>query len=666
MPRSKKHSYAKTAAPPYNPVGSSRAPRSQGWSLGLDFGTISTSVTIWHDGLDKYGFFTIDESFPGVERLDLRNNQVPSEMWYPTKLNKGHKPLFGHEKPQTPADKLKYQLPGHVALIKILNDTSSHTETARKKLISQLNKPQGCEIIKNHAQVIEDFFCRLLRSIKSHLTTSQGLKEHHTIQIVFAVPVCATGLATNYIATKLEAAMIAERFGTDGITPCDLFAVSEAEAQATNALSLFRFKLRYKEGFLIVDCGGGTLDLGVYHVESTWPLRLKPGVCITEGYWIGAIQLNQRFHNFVEQLIKNNLKPGHMSVEDIMSKLVMPVFETTTKRTFSLDKEKIFYIDVPGLEGSLSDTRVQPNLLVLDFNDLWDNVFKETVIGIGDKVTGMLQRAKGEGHIIETILISGGFGGSPCLQQHLSEIVDKLNNSSNRIEDGNGRITRSMAHLSICFMRNSADSVSSGAILRAQDPTNGPERILQQSIGVKEDVPVQMLAPEGGRLGSGEWAYQGTDTINKRNQKNIDEVVLKQSERVQNPITRQWYIPDTARWLARKVSAPSQSPECLDGDLMPKSLERHDVWPKSAAAGKVHEVGKTSFDVTYMKDQIRAYNRKNRTGDHINEVRLIVELAVVGLNFELAAPWKWDPEGRPIKGMWHYFTAITAFHPGTS
>ena len=84
------------------------------------------------------------------------------------------------------------------------------------------------------------------------MTTVSALLEPHAssltvslVRVAFAVPVCASSQAIGFMSAKLQAAMLLERFGSDGTSPCDLVSISEAEAQATHTcvLTHFGFKL---------------------------------------------------------------------------------------------------------------------------------------------------------------------------------------------------------------------------------------------------------------------------------------------------------------------------------------------------------------------------------------------------------------------------------------
>jgi hypothetical protein len=86
--------------------------------------------------------------------------------------------------------------------------------------------------------------------------------------------------------------------------------------------------------------------------------------------------------------------------------------------------------------------------------------------------------AKESGYAVSKIVVVGGFGDSPCLQDYLVEQKDRL-------------VKKLRTPLKLRFSpRNmSATGVATGAILRSVNKDNGPSRIPCQSIGVLRHIP---------------------------------------------------------------------------------------------------------------------------------------------------------------------------------
>ncbi|KAF3050455.1 hypothetical protein E8E11_010121 [Didymella keratinophila] len=313
---------------------------------------------------------------------------------------------------------------------------------------------------------------------------SEGLAEYDNIRVAFAVPICATSQAIRFMSAKLQAAMMLERFGSDGTSACDLVSVSKAEAQATHACVLAHFGLKLQEPFLSLEIGSGTTDLGIYETHSEKPLRLKPGVIKAK-----AALLNPMFQKLMECKLmpyKQYLCLGNnMTLPQYIERCIMKEFENIIKRAFEFDKDSDsrYWIDIPGL-WEVNDGTVLNGQFGITQGDLWTEVLKDTVIGIGAAIKNMLCEAAEDGLTFETILVGGGFRDSPCLQQYLKVCVESIASDA-RI------VTYDSLRLHFMHKGSSAISVSGGACMRAQDQTNGPPREPQQSLGIVRDGPVQ-------------------------------------------------------------------------------------------------------------------------------------------------------------------------------
>lgn len=58
-----------------------------------------------------------------------------------------------------------------------------------------------------------------------------------TVEVTFCVPVCWGANAVSTLNQCVQTAMQEVKLGTDGTSPCKVFVVNEAEAQAMTALT---------------------------------------------------------------------------------------------------------------------------------------------------------------------------------------------------------------------------------------------------------------------------------------------------------------------------------------------------------------------------------------------------------------------------------------------
>jgi hypothetical protein len=78
--------------------------------------------------------------------------------------------------------------------------------------------------------------------------------------------------------------------------------------------------------------------------------------------------------------------------------------------------------------------------------------------------------------------------------------------------------------------------------------------------------------------------------------------------------------------------------------------------------------GEVWFDVTHLKEQIRAHNRaekkqdraKRRPGTIIDSVTLRIEMKIIGRNLEFIARYPPTPDGQIIRGTRRHFSVAGA------
>jgi hypothetical protein len=134
------------------------------------------------------------------------------------------------------------------------------------------------------------------------------------------------------------------------------------------------------ETFIIADCGGGTLDLAMFRISITKPLRLVKETTAPIGRWksyailmnmtygclgaaIGASALNQRFRHRAITMLKGETylleMYGVADIDAIVDAYLVPEFERRAKKDFERrDDKKKFYFFLPGLKACVDTTNV--------------------------------------------------------------------------------------------------------------------------------------------------------------------------------------------------------------------------------------------------------------------------------------------------------------------
>lgn len=83
---------------------------------------------------------------------------------------------------------------------------------------------------------------------------------------------------------------------------------------------------------------------------------------------------------------------------------------------------------------------------------------------------------------IDKLILRGGFGDSPALKEHLKASLKRTNDKNN-----------TDIILVLDAANSSAAGVVVGAIMRAQDKTNGPKRVPCRSIGIRPNTRMSGL-----------------------------------------------------------------------------------------------------------------------------------------------------------------------------
>ncbi|KAH6633440.1 hypothetical protein C7974DRAFT_171421 [Boeremia exigua] len=629
------------------------------WYIAIDFGTTFTTVAFHRRGAPTERIFTIDD-FPGEKELHLSGRQIPTELWYP-KINarpssyvKSHdiRLRFGNEVHRLAEDAdsvdihTMYDDSDRVTMMKLLLDHTDYARASKERLQEKLEIIKAEGHINENEDVLFHFFREVLRASKTRL--GFDFNGASTVEVIFCVPVCYNPSAVAVLGAQIERAMKEVRFGTDGESPCHMFVVHEAEAQAMQALQQAHHQLQRNQTFMLVDCGGGTTDIGVYRIAGTEPLRLENEVYEATGAMVGAGDLNNMFRNLAKRILRHELylESGEDTIDTIIEAEAMYKFEHDLKRNFKYnDIEQGYGIRIRGLKRSQSDTRIRDNYLVLTYQDMW-SIFKPSVEKIGRMMEDAIVYARLAGYAVSKIVVAGGFSDSPCLTSYLAQQTDQL---SRKLEQ--------QLDLRFSSRNLSATGVATGAILRAINKANGPSRIPCQSIGVLRRIPCDDDNEDYAADVLRQPRKWSTEEAKEYVMDTIFWVVKKNHVRLESVYT--------VRFDSEHVFQPHETEWIIEEQLWASESCTLDFFKVDHAnnAGKTMQIGAVEFDISDMRQEIRAANREAR--EKINKVVIMVEMTVIDRNLEFTARWPATPEGQVIRGSRKFFSVASAFTPGT-
>ena len=207
---------------------------------------------------------------------------------------------------------------------------------------------------KSEVDVAADYLFKLRQAMRNQLQKTLGevfTREERNIRYYLTVP--AIWNDAGKAATR--AAAIQAGFLRDE-NDNRLTLVSEPEAAALFCAKTGLLNLKIGDAILIVDCGGGTVDLIAYEVEEEQPFSVME--CTAgSGDSCGSTALNRNFSNILRAKIrKMKLPDGSRTAGRVYAKCIMD-FENRIKADFRNNGQK-WAVDV-GIEADFPEAGIE-------------------------------------------------------------------------------------------------------------------------------------------------------------------------------------------------------------------------------------------------------------------------------------------------------------------
>ncbi|KAH8589414.1 hypothetical protein B0O99DRAFT_581540 [Bisporella sp. PMI_857] len=337
---------------------------------------------------------------------------------------------------------------------------------------------------------ISDFLAAFLSHGRSWLKDKSTFQDTDHVEFAFAVPSIWSAEASRVWQASIETAIQASGFGIAALqhgTIQDLFLTTEPEAAADYLLLTKNFALASSFALLVVDCGGGTVDVAAFYCSSRYPLRLEGEVVPPIGDNCGASYVNVNH----DKLLLNRLRPqrrhleavNEQPLEGIIADLAQE-FEDRVKRNVDFNRKGTVLqrLKIFGLQGDQEtgvENRFDHNHMLMERQD-YEIIFQPLFDRIGNLIQRQIIAALSVGVSVQNILLVGGFGASPSLRTWLKEFLKSLAKELH--------LPFEFA-LTVPTPHDCLIAVAGGAITRALDKRNGPERILLSSYGFLERIP---------------------------------------------------------------------------------------------------------------------------------------------------------------------------------
>ncbi|PGH07169.1 hypothetical protein GX51_01956 [Blastomyces parvus] len=266
---------------------------------------------------------------------------------------------------------------------------------------------------KSEIDVAADYLMKLRGAMRNQLQKTLGEvfnREERNIRYFLTVP--AIWNDAGKAATR--AAAIAAGFLRDE-NDNRLTLITEPEAAAMFCAKAGLLSLKIHDAILIVDCGGGTVDLIAYEVEEETPFTVAE--CTAgSGDSCGSTALNRNFSNILRAKIrKMKLPDGSRTAGRVYAKCIMD-FENRIKADFRNNGQK-WAVDV-GIEADFPEAGIEEGYMTFTNEEILQ-CFEPVVNRILELVRNQIIAIQAQNRTLQNVLVVGGFGASEYLFQQI-------------------------------------------------------------------------------------------------------------------------------------------------------------------------------------------------------------------------------------------------------
>ncbi|CAK7266298.1 hypothetical protein SEPCBS119000_001954 [Sporothrix epigloea] len=286
---------------------------------------------------------------------------------------------------------------------------SPYLQSARQKA-SQLGEDGVVDLV---ADFLGHLWQHAMREIE--LQIDQIHLQNLPFKVALTIPAIWPQYARNMMKDAARRAGILQR---RDIADTTLILVEEPEAAALATLLDRREypEMSVGETFMVVDCGGGTIDIISYKVMQTSPFVIREAVK-GDGKLCGAFLVDDKFELYMRN--KSGLRFENCDPADFR-KFVYDEWETGIKRSFTnSDLQSEFYLHPPIKALSKMNRFKGNNKHVLKRSSIV-GFFDETYQGIHQLIDDQNNKIIAqEGRSPKKIILVGGLGSSRYLSQRL-------------------------------------------------------------------------------------------------------------------------------------------------------------------------------------------------------------------------------------------------------
>ncbi|KAK5678546.1 hypothetical protein LTS10_008990 [Elasticomyces elasticus] len=262
---------------------------------------------------------------------------------------------------------------------------------------------------KNVDTIVAEYLSALVAHTKVILGRRYTQEFVATTKLMFVLTVPAVWTDAAKDAT-LRAATAAGMGGS-------LAMISEPEAAAVYTLQAMQPNdLKIGHNFVVIDAGGGTVDLISYSIKQLKPLRLEE-LAKGSGGFCGAAFLNVGFEQFVRTKLGKTAFGAICTSKPKSWLMAMKYFEDYVKRNFNPDEDETFNIPFPGVDDN-EKAGIEGGFLIMETADV-QSIFRPIIADIILLVKGQIDALYECDLKVNGLVLVGGFGQSECLLKAL-------------------------------------------------------------------------------------------------------------------------------------------------------------------------------------------------------------------------------------------------------
>ncbi|KAL9071920.1 MAG: hypothetical protein Q9157_005286 [Trypethelium eluteriae] len=531
----------------------------------------------------------------------------------------------------------------------------------QQELREQVSRLQDRKAIKCLNDILTDYLVRLLSHAKTILRKNEGLTDDTQIEYVLCVPVSWSQVASLTMHNVMAEAVRVSGLGTllgDAII-ADLFIVSEPEAAAQFVLASLgeKGRLRQNQTFILLDAGGGTVDVTTYKVTSdgNGPLRLQGEMIPAGGALCGSSLINEAYkRRLLERLDGTDFNGGADQMNNVVAALVAD-FELNSKPyiDFTDKKTLLRHVYIGGLRNKCHpEKNIRDGRLKFSKQENRD-MFKDCLDGVSRLLESQLDRAAQKGLAVINIVVVGGLGDSPALRARIEEVV------ACRANMVGGKISL------IWPNEFSKSTVARGAVLRSLNKANGPSRISRVSYGFLRAEPYNEW-PEHVEAG----LVPSVDKVDGF--KYVKDTILWVIQKNDKLDTRFVSDPIISSHTFGKKELKLVCEECLYAS--PKRHRSHFPYDHTENAGAAR-LGKIRIDMTEFRKQLptkeNAYAQTAAKMAKRTSIDVTFDLVIIVEGHQLMYEVRWPSRSQAHLGdvritKTGYLSLAPGFAPGTA